>query len=61
MLNIHLSDPNIFEALNGNPPPPVPAPYQFIYPHLVDIGVKVKHMHLVSSCEGESALQKFHT
>jgi hypothetical protein len=50
MLGIVLSDqPAIFEAINGDPPPPVPMPYEFVEPHLLDLSVKIKTMHIVAS------------
>ena len=42
MLNIMLADePRIFETLNCDLPPPEPRPYEFMDPHLKDLGVKV--------------------
>jgi hypothetical protein len=45
MLNIMLADePRIFETLNCDLPPPEPRPYEFMDPHLKDLGVKVRHV-----------------
>ncbi len=53
MLGIVMADtPDIFDVLNGYPPPPVPAPYEFMDPHLIELAVRSKNMHLMSSCEG---------
>ena len=50
MLGIVLVDKDwIYDMLNGNPVPAIPSPYEFMDPHLLDLAVKVKHMHLVSS------------
>ncbi|KAL6058241.1 Histidine kinase A [Balamuthia mandrillaris] len=51
-----IEEDTIFETLNGNPMPSrVPFrdhPYEFLKPHLVELAVRGKHMHMVSSCEG---------
>ena len=50
MLAIELADKEwLYDKLNGDPVPAIPKPYEFMDPHLVQVGVKVKHTHLVSS------------
>lgn len=46
MLGIAVADePEIFEVLNGDPPPPLPMRYEWVDPHLAELGVKVPHGH----------------
>jgi len=59
MLGIQLADTEIiFEELNGDPPPLVPMPYEFIEPNLLDLVAKTKHMHFIARTEGLALWQQ---
>ncbi|ELR16162.1 uncharacterized protein ACA1_177910 [Acanthamoeba castellanii str. Neff] len=46
------NQPAIFEELNAHSRAGQPNKFEFLDPHLLDLAVHVKHMHLVASCEG---------
>ncbi len=59
MLGISIAnEPHIFQELNQHHRNGLPVKFQFMEPHLVDFHVKVKHMHLIASCEGKALFMK---